>query len=74
MTYTLTPATLTRAQMHGEAVLPCGSILVAQPMVDDGSWKYAVVWPASDLCEKIAYARPGLDAARAAINAPEEEA
>ena len=71
--YTVSALTLTRAQLGGEATLPCGSILVAEK-APWGEWKYSVIWEKSGMVGRIVYAGDGLDAARAALNAPEVEA
>jgi hypothetical protein len=48
-----------------------GYILTAVPL-DDGNWKYILSWGGQ--VGLVRYAKPGLEAAKWAINASEEEA
>jgi hypothetical protein len=70
-TINITPAQLATAQVRGETALDEGYILTAVPL-DDGNWKYILSWGGQ--VGLVRYAPPGLEAARWAINASEEEA
>ena len=70
-TINITPAQLATAQVRGETALDEGYILTAVPL-DDGNWKYILSWGGQ--VGLVRYAKPGLEAARWAINASEEEA
>ena len=70
-TINITPAQLATAQVRGSTALSEGYSLTAVPL-DDGSWKYILSWGGQ--VGLVRYAKPGLEAARWAINASEEEA
>ena len=70
-TINITPAQLATAQVRGETALSKGYILTAVPL-DDGHWKYILSWGGQ--VGLVRYAAPGLEAAKWAINATEEEA
>jgi hypothetical protein len=70
-TINITPAQLATAQVRGETALDEGYILTAVPL-DDGNWKYILSWGGQ--VGLVRYAKPGLDAAKWAINASEEDA
>ena len=67
----ITPAQLTTAQVRGSTALDEGYSLTAVAL-DDGNWKYILSWGGQ--VGLVRYAAPGLDAAKWAINASEEEA